>query len=118
MSFYGNMAATAARLLKQFGSAGTLTRVTTGAYDPATGTASTSTATASVNCAVFDYDAKLIDGSAIQSGDKQVFMAAVGVMVPAAVDKLTWQGVEYQVIAVKPLAPAGVDVIHELQVRR
>lgn len=116
MSFYGNMAATAARLLKQFGAAGTLTRVTTGEYDPATGTAPTTTQAVAANAVVFDYDAKLIDGSVIQQGDKQCFME-VKALVPVAVDKFTWQGIEHQVIAVKPLAPAGVAVLYELQLR-
>ena len=37
---------------------------------------------------------------------------------PQLPDKFTWQTVEYQIIKVKPLAPAGQNVMFELQVRR
>lgn len=117
MSFYGNLTATAARLLKQFGAPGVLSRVTTGEYDPATGTAPTTTETVMANAVVFDYDAKLIDGSVIQQGDKQCFMETKA-LAPQAVDTFDWGGMVHQVIAVKPLAPAGAAVLYELQLRR
>lgn len=117
MAFYEEMAGTATELLTEFGADGTLTRVTTGEYDPVTGTAPITTQTETVKACVFDYPAELIDGSVIQVGDKRV-IAQAGALVPQAVDKFTWQGTEYQVISVKPLAPAGVVVINTLQVRR
>jgi hypothetical protein len=118
VSFYSELASTADEILREFGSVGLLSRVTPGAYDPATGTSTPATTTVSVIAAVFDYDTAAADGSLILQGDKQVFMSAVGITPPAAGDILTWQTVAYTVIAVKPLAPAGVDTLHELQVRK
>lgn len=118
MSFYGNMAATAAGLITKFGASASLARVTPGAYDPATGTSTPVEVVQPVRCCVFDYDRKAIDGTLILQGDKQVYMSAVGVTPPAAGDILTWLGQALNVIAVKPLAPAGVDTLHELQVRK
>ncbi|MDM0041877.1 hypothetical protein QTI05_22745 [Variovorax sp. J22R193] len=118
MSFYGNMAATAAGLITKFGAAASLARITAGAYNPVTGTSTPTEVVQAVRAVVLDYDAKMIDGSMIQQGDKQVYLSAVGVLPPAVADVLTWQGVAYTIISVKPLAPAGVDTLHELQVRK
>lgn len=117
MAFYDEMAGTAAELLTEFGATSTLTRVTTGEYDPATGTAATTTETEDVKAAVFDYPAQLVDGLVIQRGDKRV-IAEVKTLVPQAVDKFTWQGEVYQIVNVKALAPAGVGVLNTLQVRK
>jgi hypothetical protein len=116
-AFYDNMAATARRLLTQYGQACTLTRTTTGEYDPDTGTAPVTTETQSVKCAVIDYPAALIDGSIIQVGDKKVIMES-SATAPQAVDTLTVGATVYQIISVKPLEPAGINVIYTLQVRR
>lgn len=118
MSFYSDIASTADEILREFGSVATLTRVTPGTYDPATGTSTPTTAMVSVIAAVFDYDREAINGTLILQGDKQVFVSAIGATpAPAAGDIFTWQTVAYTVIAVKPLAPAGIDTLHELQVR-
>jgi hypothetical protein len=118
VSFYTDMAATANALIVEFGASASLARETPGAYDPATGTSTPTETVQPVRCCVFDYDRQAIDGTLILQGDKQVYMSAVGVTPPAAGDILTWQGAAYTVIAVKPLAPAGVDTLHTLQVRR
>jgi hypothetical protein len=116
VSFYTDKAALVRRLLAKFGADATVKQIVTGEYDPSTGTASTTVTNHAAKAAVFDYDAKLIDGLVIQKGDKQVFAEAI-TYVPTSVDKFTWGGVDHQIIAVKPLAPALVNVMYELQVR-
>lgn len=119
MSFYDDLALTADELLVEFGAAAVLSRTIAGGYDPATGTSAPgSVAIQNVTAVCIDYEAKFIDGTLILRGDKQVFMSAKDVTLPAAGDKFTWQGAEYSVIAVTPLAPAGVVVLFEIQVRR
>jgi hypothetical protein len=118
VSFYSDLAADANALIVEFGASASLARVTPGVYDPATGTTTPTEVVQPVRAVVFDYDRKAIDGTLILQGDKQAYMSAVGVTPPAAGDVLTWQGSPYNVIAVKPLAPAGVDTLHELQVRK
>ncbi len=77
MTFYARLQATANRLLKGKGQSITLTKITAGTYNPATGGftgAGTSTQTA--YGAVFDYGAKQIDGTLIKAGDKQLLLSA------------------------------------------
>lgn len=116
MSFdYAKTAATATRLLQRFGAAATLKRETVGEYDPATGTTPVTTTSLATTAAVFAYDAKYIDGTLILQGDQRAFL--IPSVTPKQGDKLAWQGADYTVVAVKPLAPAGVVALYEAQIR-
>jgi hypothetical protein len=119
MSFYTRSQATALRLLRKYGQFMTLTQNTPGSYDPATGSVSTSASGETVTGAVFDYPAKMIDGTLIRQGDKTVYLAAKGMtLTPAPGMTLTDADANtYTVITAQPLNPAGVAVIHTLQVR-
>lgn len=116
---YAGMSLTAAELIGEFGAAATLSRTIAGGYDPATGiSAPQSVDVQNITAVCIDYDAKFIDGSLIIRGDKQVFVSAKDVTLPMAGDRFTWQGADYAVIAVTPLAPSGITVLIELQVRK
>jgi predicted peptidase len=119
MSVYTRSIASALRMLRKYGQFMTLTQRTTGAYNPATATASVTESGQTVTGAVFDYPTKQIDGTLILRGDKQVIVAASGLTVtPAPGMKLTdVNGDVFEVIAAEALAPAGEAVIHTLQVR-
>lgn len=117
MADYSRQIALANRLIAAKGATGTLTRSTPGDYNPATGSAGVTVTTASCNAVVFPYGDKFIDGTLIKTGDQQVYMAPNVSIEPAPGDSLTWGGKVYQVIQVKTLRPAGVPVLHELQVR-
>ena len=112
---YAATAATATRLLQRFGAAATLKRTTAGAYNPATGTSTPTETGLSTTAAVFDYPQRYVDGTLIRQGDKQAFCSP-GV-VPKQGDVMAWQGVDYQVVMVKPVSPAGVPVLFEAQLR-
>lgn len=115
---YANTAATADRLLKRFGARVEMSRTLPGAYDPATGgPGAGTTTTQTVTAAVFDYPQRYIDGTKILAGDRQCFLSAVGVNEPLQGDRFTWDGKSMVVVAVKKLAPAGLAVLYELQVR-
>jgi hypothetical protein len=121
MSFdYVSMGVTADELISEFGAAAVLSRTTSGGYDPETGiSAPQSTTLQNVTAVCIDYSAEFVDGTLILRGDKQVFLSANGVTLPAAGDKFAWQGGEYSVIAVTPLAPNGITtLLYELQIRR
>ena len=112
---YANTAATALRLLTRFGTAATVKVYGGTAYDPATGTTTPTYADVATTAAVFDYDQKYIDGTLILAGDKRAYLAPAHAAKQG--DKLAWQSVDYTVVAVKAIAPAGVVVLYEAQLR-
>ena len=117
MTVYDRLAATTLRLLQTYGAPATLKASTAGAYDPATGSASVTIVATAVSAVVFDYPAKLIDGTLIKTGDKQALIAASGAPAPLVNHTLTWQGKDYMIVSVKTTSPAGQPVIHEAQIR-
>lgn len=112
---YPATAATATRLLQRFGASCVLKRQTAGAYSPSTGSATPSTASLATTAAVFAYDQKYIDGTLIKQGDQRAYLAPA--VAPAQGDKLTWDGRDYAIVAVKPISPAGTPVLYEAQIR-
>lgn len=112
---YAATAATALRLLQRFGAAATLKRQSVGAYDPATGSNTVTSTSLTTTAAVFDYPQKYIDGTLIQLGDKQAYLAAT--QEPQQGDRVAWQSVDYTVVSYKAVAPAGVPVLYEAQLR-
>jgi hypothetical protein len=118
VSFYSELAATAAEIIAEFGGDATLRRKVPGVYDPATGLTTIVSTDQVVRCVVIDYPQRFVDGTLIRVGDKQVYVGtAAGGMTPKVGDSLLSGGVEYQVVNFKPLAPALVAVLWELQVR-
>lgn len=125
MTFYARLQNTAQKLLKGKGQSLTLTKITAGTYNPATGGftgAGTSTQTA--YGAVFDYGAKQIDGTLIKAGDKQLLLSAVKtdgavLIAPALGDLVTVGGVTYTMVEpLKEVAPAGITVLFEANLRK
>jgi hypothetical protein len=115
---YVKLAATARALLAKFGSIGQLTTSVAGTYDPATGTVPQTVTTQDIIAAVFAYAEGLINGATILQGDQLAYVSAVGLTMPKAGDVMVWQGSDYQVVNAKPLAPAGINVLAILQVRK
>lgn len=112
---YAATALTAARLLTRFGAAATLKRTSAGTYDPATGTDTVTETSLPTTAAVFAFDQKYIDGTLVLQGDQRAYCAPA--VEPKQGDKLTWQGADYTVVAVKPVSPAGIPVLFECQIR-
>ena len=94
-----------------------MTRNEAGEYDPATGSAPITTTVQDVTAAVFDYAHRYIDGTRILQGDRQAYLSAVGIWAPKQGDVMDWAGQKLTVVAAKPLAPAGLAVLYELQLR-
>lgn len=68
---------------------------------------------------VFDqWRADQIDGTLIQRGDLKILVAASGLAItPTPADTFRHAGKDYAIINVKPLQPAGVAVMYEMQCR-
>lgn len=119
MSFdYPNLAATAQRLLEQFGMDTTLTRTVPGGYDPETGTTTGPTVTTWTGTgARFDYTQRDIDGTLIRVGDRRVLIGVDGMTLPLTGDVVTLGVRSFTVVQASEIAPAGVAVLFDVQVR-
>jgi len=120
MSFdYAGLAADAASLLAEFGATVTVTRATAGTYDPDTGTTGAGTSQTWTPSGVkLDYSANEINGTLILAGDQRVYMSAVSGLDPKAGDTVTLGAEVWRVVASRTLAPAGVAVLLDVQVRK
>lgn len=108
----------AAALLAEFGAPVTLTRITPGTYDPATGTVSQTTTTHTATGVKLNYEQRAIDGTNILQGDQRVYLDPLIAAAPQAGDTLTIGAEVFTVVASRPESPAGVVVLHDVQVRR
>ena len=119
MSFYGDLAKTADELLAEFGRAVTIRINTPGTYDPETGTTTVSTADHIGYGCTFDYGASAIDGTMIVQGDKQLYLSPVGMPEPGIDDLAIIDGVTWRITPpVKVIAPAGVAVLYDCNLRK
>lgn len=118
MSFYTALASTAARLLNDKGQTVTFSRQTGGTFDPILGqTSGASTTTFTGKAAAFGYNNAEIDGTVIRSGDVRLVVETT-TTVPATDDLCTVNSVQYRVMNVEPIAPAGTTVINKVQLRK
>lgn len=119
MGMYEDLKADADSLLSELGQDMSLVRPGTGqSYDPVLGRASASADSSfSAKGVMLAYESSEIDGSNVQSGDRKVILQAVE--QPKAADRLR-VGLEssWTIVSWKEVAPAGLALIYELQVRR
>lgn len=114
---------TVQRTIADLGQAITLRTLTEGAYDPATGSATSSYADTSRRAVVTDftnqqYGQTLITDTRIVTGDVRCLMDASGV-APTLSSHVTVGGVEYAVMEVKSVNMSGATVIaYEMLLRR
>ena len=114
---YAKSAATALRLIQRFGAAAQVVAKAT-AYDPATGTNTGTESSADCSACVIDAEKSSIDGTLVLAGHRVALVAAVGLAEPKVGAKLMWQGAPLVISVVKTLAPSGVLVLYELQVKQ
>ena len=117
MSFnYSGLAATATRLIGEFGAPSTFHKVTTGSYDPLTGSSGDTTEDITLNAVRLEFSSSDIDGTLIQQGD---FMLMVdGVQDINNIDSVTVDSVKYQIVRPMPLKPGDTRLITKAQCRR
>lgn len=119
---YAASAATANRLIANFGQAVTLTRTVAGGYDPVTGTTSPDVVqAATVKAALLPYSNgdKLAAGGMVKAGDCKAYIAPSAAFAPNALTTLTDSaGIVWQLESVETLAPAGVAVLYTANATR
>lgn len=97
----------------------TLSQITTGAYDYATGSATQTVSDITVKAADFAVKGEIsVNGTLIAAGDRYAIISGVDVATVSLSDRLTIDGVIWNIIAVVKIAPAGVPVIHKVYVRK
>lgn len=116
--------AEAADMIAEFGQAVTLTRRTSGAYDPATGSASITETTQAGKGVILPLSPmKKSVGTNIPEGAQQLLLSALKtdgttLTVPHVDDTVTLASGEVMaLIAIDPLTPAGVAVLYDCIVK-
>lgn len=124
-TFYERMAATALRLIAQFGQTGTISDVTPGTYDPETGATTGDTPISqSAQLILLDYSlqesgAKYNEGTQVIAGDKKIVIAAQGLAwAPMLTSRITADGAVWQVVNIKVSNPAGTPLVYEIHGRK
>jgi hypothetical protein len=114
---YAGMAATADELLKEFGAAAQVKTPGSASYDPATGVASSIYTSQDCTACVIEYKKSEIDGTLIQAGDRKALLSPIGITEPKPGCLIVWGGKDLRVITTSVVAPAGLAVLYECQVR-
>lgn len=103
-------------ILARFGQPAIVRRLT----DAAAGDWDSNTTPSDHNCTavVVDYDNREIDGTLIIAGDRRAFVAAGSLDIdPTAADRFVWNGSVFKIVNAKPVQPAAVKVVWEVQMR-
>lgn len=118
MSVYDKLAASATTLLAKYGRDVTRRRLTPGAYDASTGSLASTTADLTFKGALFSFKDGQTEFNAalIQANDRRMLVEAAA--APTVDDLFLVAGVQYAVVAVKEVNPAGVPVLYSMHVRR
>ena len=114
---YDKTAATALKLLTRFGQTVTFVRVTGGSINPITGAEIAGTdACVTTTGLLRKYPDKMIDGTRILSGDRELILSNEQEPLPS--DKPTINGEDWSIESIDTLSPAGTVVIYTVQVRK
>ena len=117
MALAGSLRKTATKLMSKFGGDVTLRTVTTGIYNPTTGTASEATSDASIKGVLEDVNAREV-GDLIQAGDRRLTIAAADVnAAPTTADRIIISGVTYQVVRIATIEQDSLPITYELILR-
>lgn len=116
---YAKTAKMVNRLLTKFGGTGTLRVVTDGAYDPSTGSSSSSQTDKAVNAVVLNVEQSDLANTAVKFTDSKVYMSTLtAIPLPTTSDLFIWNSDTYSIVSVTDISPAGVSVMFELVVRK
>ena len=115
---YNSIKGTARSLLAKFGQSMTLTKSVSGSYDATTGENTITTSTTTDIGVILPYGDALSStaNSLVKQNDQQIFIQIA--TVPSVADKITVASVDYDIVSVKAIEPAGINVLYELQVRK
>lgn len=114
----------AADMIADFGQTVTLTRLTSGAYDPATGTSSVTSTTQTGKGVILPLSAFRKSIGNIVDGDNQLLLSGLtstgAVLTTPHVDDTVTDasGNVWSLLAIDPLNPAGTAILYDCIVRR
>jgi hypothetical protein len=119
---YSRSVATANRLLTRFGRTIQVQAVTEGTYNPETSTSTPVTTNTDAKACDFDFEDKsggqvYQSDSLVQIGDRYALVQAVVADINTS-DKLIIDGATWNIINVKRLSPAGVNVLFNCHIRK
>ena len=109
---YAGLVKTAQALIAKFGTERTLTRTAQGAFDPLTGTYTSTTTDYALNGVQVGINEAWKGKFVVEVGDS-VFLVEAGIVVPEVGDKIEGMNV----VAVEPVKPADVAILYKLQAR-
>lgn len=115
MSLYDELADTALEVLTEFGQSITHRSYTTGTYDLATGVTTPATTDTTRTGALFDINTTTVRGQLVQVSDKRLLVdgaAAINLR-----DRLIVNSVEYIIVSLGEISPAGTRVLYDMHVR-
>jgi len=122
--FYDRMAATALRLIEQFGQEITMRDTVPGEYDPVTGGSTPDVEVDQPAQAILqDYALQqsgmtYAEGTVIKQGDKKILVAAQGLTPPQLTTTVIAGGATWTIVNIKEINPAGTPLVYEIQGRR
>ena len=107
-------------LINQFGKSATITRTIGGTFDPVAGAnTGTSEQTFSIKVSPPEkYRRELVDGTVILEDDFKVQVSAIAIEPDAETDRITLDGVTYQIVSAPPVYSGEQAAIYELQCRK
>jgi len=107
----------ASKLMARFGGEVTIRTVTTGVYNPTTGTISETTIDNEIRGVLENVNAREVN-ELIQAGDKKLIIAAADTAaVPRTVDKVLISSVMHQIIRVVTIEQDNEPITYELILR-
>lgn len=117
MALATSLRKTASKLMSKFGGSVTIRRVTTGAYNPTTGTATPSTSDTTVKGVLEDVQQREVN-DLIRSSDKKLTIAAADLSFePAVSDQISVSGRVFQCIQVNRIEQENTAIVFEMYLR-
>lgn len=117
MTLATSLRKTASKLMGKFGGVATIRTVTTGVYNPTTGTVSQTTSDTAARGVLEDVNLREVN-DLIQATDKRLLIAAADVTAaPTTADEVLISGTTYQVIRVTTIEQDNTAITYELILR-
>ena len=117
MTLSGPLRKVASKLMARFGGVVTLRSVTTGVYNPTTGTISESVVDTEIRGVLEDVNLREVN-ELVQAGDKRLIIAAADVpAAPKTVDRVLITGITHQVVRVVTIEQDNEPITYEMILR-
>lgn len=107
----------ASKAIRKYGKAITLHRVTNGALDPATGSASVTVVNESVSVAVEEYKGYDFANDLAKHGDKKLTLGALGIVAPSLGDKITIDTIKFSIVQIQTIYSGAEACLYVIQAR-